>query len=132
MYSNTFKVNIYREVLIMKITKKSFIDEMINNPIYFIGVTQKLIEKDELFCRLADLLNDDNSILEQQTYKARSKDLVSNSGSVLSFNQIGNYTFYKYEYTNNKYILICLHTYFDDFDNINRYKAMYYYINKQQ
>ena len=114
----------------MKITKKSFIDEMTTNNIHFLGITKKLYSSDELFCSLSDLLNDNNIILEQRTYKARSNSLIANNGSILDFSQFGNYTFYKYQYSNNKYILVCLHTYFDEFDNVERYKAMYYYINK--
>lgn len=114
----------------MKITKKSFIDEMTTNTSYFLGITKKLLTKDELHCQCSDILNDNSIILEQRTYKARSNSLISNNNSILDFSQYGNYTFYKYEYATNKYILVCLHTYFDEFDNVNRYKAMYYYINK--
>lgn len=112
----------------MKITKKSFIEELTSNKSYFIGVSKKLLTKDDVYCRCSGIFDDD-IILELRTAKARSKSLKFNTGSILRFDQYGKYSFYRYQYDTNKYILICLHTYYDDFDDINRYNAMYYYIN---
>ena len=110
----------------MKITKKDFINAMVNNASVFCGVTKRLYKSDEVYCAIVDMLQPD-VILEYRRCKTLSKSLVFSGGSKLGFDQLGKYDFYKYEYPKSK-IYICQHTYTDTYDNKEYCKCMYYLI----
>ena len=111
----------------MKITKKSFMQDMASNTSIFCGTIKKLLNKDECFCAIADFLRPD-IILEKRTCKTRSNSLVFSGNNILDFSQVGKYEFYKYDYNKN-IVYICVHKYWDEFDKIERIKAMYYLVN---
>jgi hypothetical protein len=110
----------------MKITKKAFIDAMVNNLTTFCGNTRRLYEADEVYCAIRDLF-DKSVFVEQRSCVARSRDLVFSGGSHLSFDQVGSYNFHKYEYPEGS-VYVCCHNYHDDFDNTDRVNAMYYLV----
>lgn len=113
----------------MKITKKSFIENLTQNNSYFLGITKRLCTKDEVYCKISDLLNDNNIFVNVRSCIAKSNYILFNDNSRLEFNQTGAYTFYKYEY-NNAFVLVHVHSYIDEFDNTEYQKVLYYFIKK--
>ena len=112
----------------MKITKKSFIEAMVNNNSSFIGITRSLLNKDEVYCVIQDILKPD-VILEKRSCTAYSRGLRFSGNNVLGFDQYGKYEFFEYTYP-EAVVYICCHSYYDEFDKITRVKAMHYLIKK--
>ena len=105
----------------MKITKKAFINALVNNNSAFVGLTRRLYAKDEI-------KDFEPEKLEKGTCIARSRDLAFAGGSHLYFDQIGSkYNFFVYDYPKYK-IYICHNTWYDDFDQKEYGKALYYLI----
>lgn len=112
----------------MKITKKSFIENMTTNNTIFIGVVKKLLTADEVYCAIQDLLKPD-VILNHRTAKARSNSLEFTGGSILDFSQVGKYSFYEYNYPECT-VYICCHETYDNFDETYHVKCMYYMVKE--
>lgn len=109
----------------MQITKKEFSEIMTQNNIVFLGVTRKFLTKDEVYCQISEHFNK-KEFMEQRSYSGNSKRLISNNGSVLEIAG-EKYSCHKYDY-NEGTILVCLDSWYDDFDEVNREKAMYYLV----
>ena len=112
----------------MKITKKAFIEYITSNESYFAGITRRLYADDELYCALRDVIEkDNNEFLAMRTATARSKDIIFSNGSYLDFPSGCEY--HMYDYTKAQ-VAIQLDQWHDDFDNVDRAKALYYVIFK--
>lgn len=112
----------------MKITKKSFIENLTANNSVFLGVTKRLYTEDEVYCCIQDFLKPD-VILNERACKAHANYLEFTGGSRLSFDQQGKNDFYSYSYPEGT-VYICLHTYYDVWDEKDMYRAMCYLIKK--
>lgn len=110
----------------MKITKKAFIDTMTANNTAFIGVVNKVLTSDEIYCGIRHLL-DPTIMLELRSCEAKSNHLIFSGGSRLYFNQQGKYEFHKYEYPECT-VYICCHISYDDFDEKDVYRCMHYMV----
>lgn len=110
----------------MKITKKHFIESMTTNKSVFLGVMRKLLTSDETYCKIRDCFNPD-IIIEQRTATAKSNKLVFSGGSILGFEQNGNYTFYEYAYPEGT-VYVCNHEYYDNWDEEYKNRCMYYLV----
>lgn len=110
----------------MKITKKAFIAIMTSHKSIFCGVNRKLLTSDETYCAIADMLKPD-SILEERTAIARSNGITFSGGSILDFNQNGQYSFYEYSYPSCD-VYVCRHETYSPFDDVNIERCMYYMI----
>ena len=111
-----------------KITKKAFTETMTQNEIIFGGVTGGgIYEQDYLENYMENMKKSlENTFYDTRTYKARSKDLIANNGSVLDYSQKGKHTFYKLENSNGK---LLIWNYESDSETYGKsQKAMYYYI----
>jgi len=108
-----------------KITKKAFIEGMTEKELLFCGITCCGLKSDDELENFMKSVNNSYNGYDTRTYKARSRDLVSNTGSHIDFAQKGKHTFFKVENSNGK---ILIHRHYVEGDDWKSDKATYYYI----
>jgi hypothetical protein len=113
--------------VIMKITKRAFVEAMVGNLTMFCGVTSRILPEDELHSFIKKL-DENRMYYESRSCEAHSTYLKFSNGSYLYLNEVGSHDYYKYEFPEG-IMYVCCHTYHDDFDNVDRVKAMYYCID---
>lgn len=115
----------------MKITKNQFVNIMTNNNSCFVGITKKSYSKDELYCKLKDILEDTDIFLNMRSCKANSKDLIFCDKSHLTIvsTPYEKIAFELFDYPKAQ-LLICQKIWHDDFDDVDLTKLMYYVVYK--
>lgn len=118
----------------MKTTKNNFVNLMTNNLSYFIGVTslrKVAYTMDELYCKISDIIDNKHDYINMRNCKANSTDLIFSDNSHLTVVSKGNTKreLHIYEYP-ICYVLECKEIYYDEWDECDKYKSMFYLIYK--
>ena len=113
-----------------KITQKAFVEAMVNNLTFFVGVSRKLNLNfyksffDEALPEYVNGSNNGSKLIEKRSCQARSKDLVFSDGSHLN---ISGREFYRVD--GNCYTLyVCVERWIDKWDDKEYIKSMLYIV----
>lgn len=113
----------------IKITKKEFENTLSSNESFFFALTKKIIESEELQSIARKILEDDkNGNVEWRTAKKYSNGLKFSTGSFLdTYSKYSKHAFFK-ENCDSSTVYIVVESWYDNFDDIDRYKYLYYLI----